>query len=100
MIGKEDFCSVIENMRMQVYNDKKSGDILQEAFGLNESVVFDNKKLLFESIILLLRLYFPVDENGYCMISEYCFFFNFGKESSEMEYISTEELYDALIQNK
>ena len=51
MICKEDFCSVIENMRMQVYNDKKSGDILQEAFGLNESVVFDNKKLLFESIL-------------------------------------------------
>lgn len=99
MISKEIFCSIIENIRLQVYSDKKSGDVLQEAFGLNESVVFDNEKL-FKSILLLLRIYFPVDKNGFCMIEYYCFVINFGKESPEMEYVSPEELYNALIQNK
>lgn len=86
-------------MRLQVYSDKKSGAVLQEAFGLNESVIFDNKKL-FESILFLLRVYFPIDTSGFCMISHYCFILDFGKESLEMEYISPEELYDALTHNK
>lgn len=98
MISKIDFCSVIENMRLQIYNDKKNGQLFQEAFGLSEVFVYDNNEL-YKSIMLLLRLYFPIDSDGFCEIEHYCFMTNFGKYNEE-ELISTEDLYEQLIAKK
>ena len=95
MISKIDFCSIIENMRLQVYNDKKNGQLFQEAFGLPEVFVYDNNGL-YKSILLLLRLYFPIGADGFCEIEHYCFMTNFGK-FNEKELITPEDLYEQLI---
>jgi hypothetical protein len=39
MIDKITFCEVIENLRQQIYFDRKIGDILKEAFALKASTL-------------------------------------------------------------
>ena len=90
MIEKALFCEVIDSMRVQYYNDKKNGELLQEAFSLNEFPIFDNG-VLYKQIIKLLGLWFDKQD-----IEEYCFFQNFGKPTIESECETSEMLYDRL----
>lgn len=80
-IKKELFCEVIESLRLQI--NKDGGN-------LNKS------QLLIHSVMKLLHEYFPRDENGYSELENYVFFTNFGKESTESELFTAEELYDKL----
>jgi hypothetical protein len=53
------------------------------------------------AIIKKIQESFPIDENGHCEISHYCFDLNFGKPTPDGEYESPQELYERLtILNK
>ena len=83
MITQEQFVSAIETMRLQRYEDKKNGELLQEAFLLNEFPIFENSKL-YNQIIDLLGIWFDKEE-----LVHYCFICEFGKldgETVEMLY--------------
>ena len=98
MIKKELFISVINNMMAQKLKDYSNKNIVSEAFEIdNVGDILMNNDKLFRSIISLLQVWFPIDENGFCEIEHYCFFTNFGKENTESEYVSPEMLYDKLI---
>lgn len=83
MITKEQFINAIETMRFQRYEDKKNGELLQEAFSLNEFPIFENSKL-YNQIIELLSIWFDREE-----LQEYCWICEFGKFDGE----TIEELY-------
>jgi len=83
MITQEQFVNAIETMRLQRYEDKKNGELLQEAFLLNEFPIFENSKL-YNQIIELLSIWFDKEE-----LVHYCFVYEFGKldgETVEMLY--------------
>jgi len=87
MITQEQFVCAIETMRLQRYEDKKNGELLQEAFSLNEFPIFENSKL-YNQIIDLLGIWFDKDE-----LFHYCFICEFGKIGSESEWETPEKLY-------
>lgn len=95
MIDKITFCSVIENLRQQMYLDRKYGETIQEMFGCGSRCSY-NDDLLVKSLISLLQIHFPKDEDGFCAIEHYCFFIEFGK-FDEKDLMSAEYLYDKLI---
>ena len=97
MINKEDFCKVIESLRVQVVKDKEKSFILNDLFKTDTVFNWDNDEL-FKSILFLLHQYFPRDKNGFCEIEHYCFFIEFGKYENK-ELFSSEDLYDKLITN-
>jgi len=100
MIKKELFISVINNIRNQSIQDATNMKIVSEAFQIENvgDVLMSNDKL-FRSIVSLLQVWFPRDENGFCEIEHYCYDNNFGKPTIESEYISPEMLYNKLIKN-
>ena len=57
MITEVQFVNAIESIRLQRYEDKKNGELLQEAFSLNEFPIFENSKL-YNQIIDLLGIWF------------------------------------------
>lgn len=92
MIKKEIFVNTINNIQSQLSEDKKTSELLQEAFGIQEFPYKDN--FLLTSLIEILRFYFPIKEN-HCEISHYMFCLDFGKCGNEYE--SVEDLYNRLI---
>lgn len=94
MISQEQFTSAIESIRLQKYDDKKNGQLLQEAFSMNEFPIFDNDKLV-NTIIDLLSIWFDRES-----LEEYCFICNFGKIGPESEWETPIELYNRLLKNK
>lgn len=94
MITKETFCTVIENLRQQMHLDQKFGESIQEMFGSGSRCSY-NDNLLVKSLMTLLQIHFPKDEDGFCRIEFYCYDLEFGKNADEI--ITAEELYDALI---
>lgn len=93
-LDKRLFVEIIESMMEQYYFDKKCSVMLSEVFGNGELGLYDNSRYL-SSLMKLLRLHFPVDEDGFCEIEHYCFVLDFGKCGDEYEGI--EELYDRLV---
>lgn len=75
--------------------DKKNGEAIQEMFGCGSRCSYKDD-LLVKSIMSLLHVHFPKDEDGFCRIEHYCFFIEFGRFDSS-EIISAEDLYDTLI---
>ena len=95
MIDRITFCRIIENLRQQMYLDKKNGENIAEMFGVNsKSQCSYNDNLLVRSILDLLQIYFPKTDD-FCRIEFYCDCLEFGKGSDEV--ITAEELYDTLI---
>lgn len=97
MISREIFCQVIENLRQQVLFDRKHGETIAEMFGIKTPCSY-NDNLLVKSIMTLLHVYFPKEDDGFCKIEFYCDFLEFGKGSDEI--IEASELYDTLIKDK
>ena len=95
MINKETFCAVIENLRQQYYLDQKFGESVQEMFGSGSRCSY-NDSLLFQTVMTLLRVYFPKDADGFCMIEHYCMIIEFGKTESD-GIMSAADLYDELV---
>lgn len=89
------FCSVIENLRLQFYEDKKNGELFAEAFSCEGFALYNTEKLV-KSIFDMLHLFFPPDSNGNCEISFYCFVNNFGKPSSGSDVETPQMLYQRL----
>lgn len=94
MISKNQFVHAIESIRLQKYEDKKNGELLQEAFSINEFPIFQNDKLV-NTIIDLLSIWFDKEE-----LEHYCFICNFGKTGPESEWENPEELYSRLKNKK
>lgn len=94
MISQEQFTIAIESMRLQKYDDKKNGELLQEAFSMNEFPMFNNNKLV-DTIIGLLSIWFDREE-----LEHYIFDCNFGKIGLESEWETPTELYLRLKNKK
>ena len=94
MISKEQFVNAIDSMRLQKYDDKKNGQLLQEAFSINEFPIFNNDKLV-NTIIDLLSIWFEKEE-----LVNYCIHCNFGKPNYESEWETPEMLYSRLKNKK
>lgn len=97
MIDKLLFCTVIENLRQQIYLNDTFGEAVQEMFSSGCKCSY-NDDLLIISIMSLLHIHFPRDENGFSEIEHYCFTIDFGKLENN-EIITAEDLYDSLISN-
>jgi len=94
MIDKITFCEVIENLRQQMYLDRKHGESISEMFGIPIKCSY-NDGFLVKSIMKLLQVHFPKTDDGFCRIEFYVDFLEFGKGSDEV--IEASELYDTLI---
>jgi hypothetical protein len=81
-------------MRLQKYDDKKNGQLLQEAFSMNEFPIFHNDKLV-NTIIDLLSIWFDRES-----LEEYCFIREFGKIGPESEWETPNQLYSRLKNKK
>lgn len=95
MIDKTTFCEVIENLRQQIYLDRKNGEAIQEMFGIKTKCSY-NDNLLVRSILDLLQIYFP-KLDGFCRIEFYIDCLEFGRTTENSDEITAEELYDTLI---
>ena len=93
MISPDQFVNAIESIRLQRYEDKKNGELLQEAFSLNEFPIFDNSKVI-NAVIDLLGIWFDKEE-----LEHYIFDLNFGKPCSESNLETAEELFYRLSNN-
>lgn len=97
-ITKEAFCEAIETLRQQYCLDKKHGEYIQEMFQVPARCSY-NDNALYKLILDLLRIHFPKDADGFCLIEHYCFFIEFGKSDGK-ELITPEDLYDQLLANQ
>ena len=90
---QELFISCIESIRLQMAYDANYAYLLG---GLTNSDItpYDNSKLL-KSVLNLLHLHFPKDEDGFSFIEHYCFDTNFGKLGEE-ELVTVENLWERL----
>lgn len=91
MITEEVFVEAIEVMRLQKFADKKSFGLLEAAFQLSESDIFNNDKLYLQ-IIDLLSIWFDKSE-----LTHYCFEMNFGKPFSDSEWETPGMFYNRLL---
>lgn len=91
MIEKSVFCEVLECLRQQMAHDKKSSELMAEAFQVEEFILYDNS-LIIKQIINLLAIWFDKDS-----LENYIFDLNFGKPSSDSECLEIGDFYDNLI---
>jgi hypothetical protein len=91
-ISKQDFIGVIENLRQQYLQDREYVDGMSALYGI-DMPFYDNKNLL-DSTMLMLRLFFPKDENGFCDIEHFCYVCDFGKVGDVKD---AEELWGVLV---
>ena len=91
MIEKQTFIEAIEAMRYQYEKDKEHSESIGKIFSTEYCNLYDNEGL-YKEIIKFLRIWFPVDEDGFCEIEHFCWFLEFGK----VENISVEEFYERL----
>ena len=92
MIEKQTFIEAIEAMRYQYEKDKEHSESIGKIFSTEDCNLYDNENL-YKKIIDLLRIWFPVDEDGFCDIEFHCFFLDFGK----LDNTSSEDLYKKLV---
>lgn len=78
MISKDQFIEVIENLHQQYLEDKKHVDDLTSLYGTYGFSMYDNSRLI-NSVLLMLQVWFPRDEEGFCDIEHYCWECEFGK---------------------
>ena len=95
MISKEIFCQIIENLRQQMYLDRKNGDAICDMFGIKTKCSY-NDNLLVRSILDLLQIYFP-KLDGFCRIEFYIDCLEFGRTAENSDEITASELYETLI---
>ncbi len=96
MIDKTTFCEVIELLRQQLNFDRRIGETITEAFGINKVCSYKTNNAVL-AIMKLLHVHFPRDKDGFCEIEHFCFILEFGKND---ELMTPEELYDLLINTK
>ena len=89
-ITKELFCSSIEALRKQNHKDRTFASLMDEAFGAEIGLLYNNQ-ILIDWIIDLLATEFDKEE-----LIHYCYFLNFGKLSSEEDFETEEQLFDRL----
>ena len=99
MISKSLFCEVMESLLLQLNQDKEIGSffLINSGKTINGTCSYNNNRVI-KSCVKLLQEYFPPDEDGFCEISHYIFFLEFGKPTKEGNETETfEQLYTRLI---
>jgi len=91
IISKELFVETIQAIQQQMAHDKRSSELMSEAFKIDEFALYDNS-LLIKQIINLLSIWFDKSD-----LEHYIFDLNFGKPSSESECETVESFYHRLI---
>ncbi len=90
MIDKKVFCDSLNRIKKQMDYDKKTAELLKEAFGIESNFIYNNNELILCTIELL-SIWFEKSE-----LEHYIFDLNFGKPSSESDWLAPEEFYDNL----
>ena len=93
IISQEKFVNAIEQIRLQLAEDRKNSEIVAEVFGASEFNLYDNHKVI-NTVIDLLSIWFDKES-----LTHYCFVLNFGKLANDEDFESTEELYERLTRN-
>ncbi|MEO0037326.1 MAG: hypothetical protein RIQ59_537 [Bacteroidota bacterium] len=93
MISKDQFIRVIESLHQQYLQDKDHVADLTSLYGPYGFSMYDNGKLI-NSVFEMLRVWFPVDEKGFCEIEHFCYVCDFGKIG---DYSTTEALWEGLV---
>lgn len=93
-ISESEFIEVIGLMQEQYLRDIRLSGVLNEFFSGAESVVYNNVGLA-KACMMMLRRFFPPNNEGFCEIEHYCYVMNFGKCGDVYE--SPEELYNRLM---
>lgn len=94
IITKEIFCSSIDALRKQNHQDRTFTSLMNEAFGAEIGILYNNQ-ILIDWVIDFLATEFDREE-----IVNYCYCLNFGKLSSEEDFETEEQLYERLIKTK
>lgn len=92
MIDKVTFITVISNLEKQYQIDLEHSHQIDKIFK-GEAGMYDNS-LLSNSILRLLQVWFPKDEEDFCLIENWLYFLRFGKLGDE--YMSIEDLWELL----
>lgn len=90
MIDKQVFYEVLECLRQQMAHDKKSSELMAEAFQVDQFILYDNS-LLIKQIINLLGIWFDKSE-----LEHYIFDLNFGKPSNDAECEEIGQFYERI----
>ena len=93
MISKEQFTLIIENLRQQYLQDKEYVEGFVSFMGGVDIPMYNNG-LLVNSIIDMLRVWFPLEDDGFCAISHYCYDCEFGKVG---DICDVDGLWDYLV---
>lgn len=94
-ITKEIFELTLESLQAQIDFDKQNSDLIGDVFK-GDVGCYDNS-LLIKAIVGLLRLRFPVDEEGFCELDHYIFYLDFGRYEGGM---TIGEFWEELISNE
>ena len=97
MISKELFIATIEAIRSQVNYDKINGELIEGMFPGSQVTGYGNHTM-FKTLISLLQVWFPRDENNHCEIEHYCFVIDFGRWDKN-EVVTVENLWDQLTKD-
>lgn len=94
MITKELFGEIMEAIMLQTIMDNELGNyfVINSGKTIDGTCSYDNK--LYKSILTLLQLHFPKDENGFCEIESFLDDFETIDKYSDD---TPEKLYDRLI---
>lgn len=100
IIDKKIFCSVIESIQLQMLKDREIGSffVVNKSSERNATCIYDNRELI-KSLVKLLQIWFPKDNDGFCEIEHYLFHLEFGNTKSK-KLQTAEELYYFLMQTK
>ena len=105
IINKEEFVKAIMSIRTQWDRDKEKCNRVNEYFDTENIVLSYDNSELYKAVILLLRIWFQPDDDGFCPIQHYVYDLNFGRygfarslnEDDDNTVITPEDLYDSLI---
>lgn len=93
MITRNLFITVIESIEQQIEYDKAYAYGMEQLFNCENTPLYDNSKII-NSLIELLRLWFPRESEDHCELTHYCFVTNFKDDNGNFK--SAGQLYDEL----
>lgn len=96
MITRDLFISVIESIEQQIEYDKAFAFGMEQLFNCESTPLYDNSKII-NSLIGLLRVWFPIETDGHCSLTHYCFVCSFKDDNGNFKPAG--KLYDELTKN-
>lgn len=93
-ISKQLFVLVLTRMQEQMEADRRNSELVKRVFD-GDVGVYDNSRLI-RSLVELLQLWFPKDEDGFCELEHFIFDLDFGR-AWDGHRKTIEEFWDELM---